>query len=57
MLPMNWTNWTPLKKLLFLHAVTRKKHTKEDPPAENTDSLGKNRGNWENVDGTEEEST
>ena len=57
MLPMNWTNWTPLKKLLFLHAVTRKKHKKEDPPAENTDSLGKNRGNCGNVDGTEEEST
>ena len=52
-----WHDMTPLKKLLFLHAVTRKRKKQEEPPAENMDSLGKNRGNWENVDGTEKEST
>lgn len=52
-----WHDMTPLKKLLFLHAVTRKRKKQEEPPAKKTDSLGKNRGNCGNVDGTEEEST
>ena len=45
---------TPLRKLLLLHLLTRKKKKPEQPPEENADFLGKNRGNCGNVDRTEE---
>jgi len=49
-----WQDMTPIKKLLLLHVLTRKR---KKPESEKTDSLGKNRGNCGNVDWEEEKGT